>query len=307
VVAKLEGFNPGHSVKDRIGLAMIDEAQRAGRIEPRRTVIVEPTSGNTGIALALVAAVRGYRCVITMPETASEERLLVLRALGAEVVLTDGGRGMLGAVEMANQIAERTPHSFVPMQFNNPANPEVHRLTTAEEIWRDTGGKADALVAGVGTGGTLTGIARALKEKRPEFQVVAIEPASSAVLSGGDPGTHRIEGIGAGFLPEIIDPALIDAVITVGDEQAIRMARRLAREEGLLVGVSSGAAVVAALDYAVRPENEGKLIVTILPSIAERELGSALFAAYLDPGELPIASRRGATAGEDRQWLGGST
>jgi cysteine synthase A len=214
---------------------------------------------------------------------------------------------MLGAVEMANQIAERTPHSFVPMQFNNPANPEVHRLTTAEEIWRDTGGKADALVAGVGTGGTLTGIARALKEKRPEFQVVAIEPASSAVLSGGDPGTHRIEGIGAGFLPEIIDPALIDAVITVGDEQAIRMARRLAREEGLLVGVSSGAAVVAALDYAVRPENEGKLIVTILPSIAERELGSALFAAYLDPGELPIASRRGATAGEDRQWLGGST
>jgi cysteine synthase A len=280
IVAKLESQNPLASVKDRIGLAMIESAERDGLIQPGKTVIVEPTSGNTGIALAFVAAVKGYSCVLTMPDTMSPERRVVLRALGAKLVLTEGAKGMRGAVEKANEIAADLPNAFIPQQFKNPANPEVHRQTTAEELWADTDGKIDALVAGVGTGGTITGVAQVIKPRRPSFQAVAVEPETSPVLSGGSPGRHKIQGIGAGFVPDVLDMKLVDEVITVADDAAFTMARRLAKEEGILCGISSGANVQAAIDYAKRRENEGKLVVAIIPSFGERYLNTDLFAPY---------------------------
>jgi cysteine synthase A len=280
IVAKLESRNPAASVKDRIGLAMIEAAERRGSIEPGRTVLVEPTSGNTGIALALVAAVKGYECVLVMPDTMSTERRVTLRAFGARLVLTPGDAGMRGAVEEARRLAGEIPHAVVLEQFSNPANPDVHRATTAEEIWDDTDGTVDAVVAGVGTGGTLTGIAQALRPRKRGFRAIAVEPATSPVLSGGRPGPHRIQGLGAGFIPEIVDPTLIDDIIPVTDDEAFDMARRLAREEGLLVGISSGAAVAAAVHYAYRPENARKLIVVIIPSFGERYLATELFAPY---------------------------
>jgi len=280
VLAKLESQNPAASVKDRIGLAMIEAAEREGRITAGKTVIVEPTSGNTGIALALVAAVKGYPCVLVMPETMSPERRVVLRALGAKLVLTEGPKGMRGAIEKANELLAKLPDSFMPQQFENPANPEVHRRTTAEEIWRDTDGKVDALIAGVGTGGTITGVAQAIKPRKPSFQAIAVEPAGSAVLSGGQPGPHKIQGLGAGFVPDVLDTELIDGVIQVDNEQAFTMARRLAAEEGILCGISSGASVHAAIEYAKRPENENKLVVVIIPSYGERYLNTDLFAPF---------------------------
>ena len=280
VVAKLESQNPAASVKDRIGLAMLETAEREGRIAPGKHVIVEPTSGNTGIALAFVAAVKGYRCVLVMPETMSPERRVVLRALGAKLVLTEGPKGMRGAVEKASELVERIPNAFMPQQFQNPANPEVHRRTTAEELWRETDGKIDALVAGVGTGGTITGVAQVIKARKPSFQAVAVEPTASAVLSGGQPGPHKIQGIGAGFVPDVLDTKLLDAVIQVENEAAFEMARRLAAEEGILCGISSGANVWAAIEYARRPENEGKLVVAIIPSFGERYLNTDLFAPF---------------------------
>jgi cysteine synthase len=280
IVAKLESQNPLASVKDRIGLSMIESAERDGLIQPGKTVIVEPTSGNTGIALAFVAAVKGYSCVLTMPDTMSPERRVVLRALGAKLVLTEGAKGMRGAVEKANEIAADLPNAFIPQQFKNPANPEVHRKTTAEELWADTDGKIDALVAGVGTGGTITGVSQVIKPRRPSFQAVAVEPETSPVLSGGSPGRHKIQGIGAGFVPDVLDMKLVDQVITVADDAAFTMARRLAKEEGLLCGISSGANVQAAIDYAKRRENEGKLVVAIIPSFGERYLNTDLFAPY---------------------------
>jgi cysteine synthase A len=280
IVAKLESQNPLASVKDRIGLSMIESAERDGLIQPGKTVIVEPTSGNTGIALAFVAAVKGYSCVLTMPDTMSPERRVVLRALGAKLVLTEGAKGMRGAVEKANEIAADLPNAFIPQQFKNPANPEVHRQTTAEELWADTDGKIDAVVAGVGTGGTITGVAQVIKPRRPSFQAVAVEPETSPVLSGGSPGRHKIQGIGAGFVPDVLDMKLVDEVITVADDAAFTMARRLAKEEGILCGISSGANVQAAIDYAKRRENEGKLVVAIIPSFGERYLNTDLFAPY---------------------------
>ena len=280
VVVKLESQNPAASVKDRIGLAMLDAAERAGKITAGKTVIVEPTSGNTGIALALVAAVRGYQCVLIMPETMSVERRVVLRALGAKLVLTEGPKGMKGAIEKANELVAKIPNSFMPQQFSNAANPEVHRKTTAEEIWADTDGKVDALVAGVGTGGTITGVAQALKPRKASFQAIAVEPTASPVLSGGAPGPHKIQGIGAGFVPEVLDTKLIDEVIAVSNDEAFEMARRLAREEGILCGISSGANVTAAIQWATRPANEGKLAVAIIPSFGERYLNTDLFAPY---------------------------
>jgi cysteine synthase A len=280
VVVKLESQNPAASVKDRIGLAMLDAAERAGKITAGKTVIVEPTSGNTGIALALVAAVRGYQCVLIMPETMSVERRVVLRALGAKLVLTEGPKGMKGAIEKANELIAKIPNSFMPQQFSNPANPEVHRKTTAEEIWEDTDGKVDALIAGVGTGGTITGIAQALKPRKPSFQAIAVEPTASPVLSGGAPGPHKIQGIGAGFVPEVLDTKLVDEVIAVSNDEAFEMARRLAKEEGILCGISSGANVTAAIQWAKRPANEGKLAVAIVPSFGERYLNTDLFAPY---------------------------
>ncbi|MCC6176312.1 MAG: cysteine synthase A [Chloroflexi bacterium] len=277
VVAKLEFYNPAHSVKDRIGVAMIDAAEAAGLIKPD-TIIIEPTSGNTGIALAFVCAARGYKLVLTMPETASVERRMLLRAYGADLILTPGSEGMAGAIERAESIAASDPRYFLPQQFNNPANPEIHRQTTAEEIWDDTDGQVDFLVAGIGTGGTITGIGQVIKARKPSFKVVAVEPEASAVLSGGQKGPHPIQGIGAGFIPEVLDTTVYDEVIRVKNEDAFDTARRVARMEGLLVGISSGAAIWAALEVARRPENRGKLIVVIVPSFGERYLSTPLYA-----------------------------
>jgi cysteine synthase A len=276
VVAKLESFNPLGSVKDRIGVAMIVDAEERGLIK-RDTVIVEPTSGNTGIALAFVCAARGYRLILTMPDTMSLERRQLLSIFDAELVLTPGSEGMSGAVRKAEQLVAENPGYFMPQQFQNPANPEIHRVTTAEEIWRDTDGRADILVAGVGTGGTITGIAEVIKERKPTFKAVAVEPADSPVLSGGQPGGHKIQGIGAGFVPEVLQRDLIDETITVSSDDAGQMARRLAKEEGILAGISSGAATWAALQVAKRLENRSKLIVVILPDTGERYLSTWLF------------------------------
>lgn len=281
VVAKLESFNPAGSVKDRIGVAMIEAAEQAGLLRPG-TVILEPTSGNTGIALAMVCAARGYDCVLTMPDTMSRERRILLRAYGAELILTPGSEGMPGAIAKAEELARTDQRYFIPQQFENPANPAVHRITTAEEIWRDTDGGVDIVVGGVGTGGTITGIAQVVKQRKPTVQVIAVEPAASPVLSGGPKGPHPIQGIGAGFLPPVLHIELIDEIIPVTNEDAFEISRRLAREEGILVGISSGAAAWAAIQAAQRPENAGKLVVVVLPSFGERYLSTALFADLAD-------------------------
>ncbi len=280
IAAKLESHNPANSVKDRIGLAMIEDAEREVLITVGKTVIVEPTSGNTGIALAFVAAVKGYQCVLTMPESFSPERRAVLRAFGAKLVLTDPAKGMPGAIDRAYQIVDQLPNAFMPQQFRNPANPEVHRRTTAEEIWNDTDGQVDALISGVGTGGTVTGVAQMIKERKPSFRAIAVEPEDSPVLSGGGAGKHLIQGIGAGFVPDVLDKDLIDGIIQVSNDESLAMARRLAQEEGLLCGISSGAAVSAALRYASGDGSDLGLIVVIIPSFGERYIQTKLFDPY---------------------------
>ena len=281
VAAKLEFYNPAHSVKDRIGASMIDAAEKAGLIKSD-TIIVEPTSGNTGIALAMVCAARGIKCVLTMPETMSKERRMLLRAYGAELILTPGPEGMGGAIRKAEELVASDPRYFLPQQFKNPANPEIHRKTTAEEIWRDTDGKADFLVAGIGTGGTITGIGEVIKARKPSFKCIAVEPDASPVLSGGQKGPHLIQGLGAGFVPDVLNTKIYDEIIRVKNDDAFDIARRMAREEGVLVGISSGAATWAALQVARRPENAGKLIVVIIPSFGERYLSTPLFANLAD-------------------------
>jgi cysteine synthase A len=281
ILAKLEFFNPAHSVKDRLGLAMINAAEKEGLIGPD-TIILEPTSGNTGIALAMVAAARGYHCAFTMPETMSRERRGLLRAYGAELILTPGPDGMAGAILKAEELAATDSRYFIPQQFKNPANPAIHRATTAEEIWNDTDGKVDIFVAGVGTGGTITGVGEVLKERKPEVQIIAVEPAASPVLSGGPKGPHPIQGIGAGFVPDVLETSVLDEIITVANDDAFNVAHRAAREEGLLVGISSGAALWAALQVAARPQNAGKQIVVIIPDFGERYLSTPLFEGLID-------------------------